>query len=101
MTRKTKRRAFAQGRGYAKRDWDEVSDNPRWTKAGVKKAKPFAEVFPALAEGIKRGRGRPRVEEPKEAITLRVLPSTRAKFQSSAGKNWRGVMAKVLDKAKV
>ena len=32
--RKTKRRTFAQGRGYTKRDWDDVSHNPQWTKAG-------------------------------------------------------------------
>jgi uncharacterized protein (DUF4415 family) len=88
------------GRGYSKADWDAVSDNPEWTAEDFARAKTFAEVFPDLAASIKRARGRPRLESSKEAVTLRLDPSTLARFRAS-GKNWRAKMAEVLDKAKV
>jgi uncharacterized protein (DUF4415 family) len=52
-----------------------------------------------LYENIQRSRGRPRIEKPKEAITLRVDPDTLARFKAS-GKDWRSRMAEVLDAAK-
>lgn len=101
---KTKRsatkKAFEPGRGYTRQDWDDVSDNPEITDEQAAQLRPFAEVFPALAEGIRRARGRPRVEAPKAAVTLRLAPSTLAKFQA-AGDDWRQRMAKILDEAKV
>lgn len=101
MTRKQPRlKTFKPGQGYAKADWDAVSDNPEWTAEDFAKAKPFAEVFPDLAASIKRARGRPRLEAPKEAVTLRLDPATLARFRAT-GKDWRARMAKVLDKAKV
>ena len=100
MTKATRRKAFVPGRGYTKADWDAVSDNPEWTAERVRKAKPFAEALPELMESIKRARGRPRLEAPKEAVTLRLEPSTLARFRAS-GKDWRARMAQVLDKAKV
>ena len=48
---------FTPGRGYTQQDWDEVSDSPEWTEEDFKNARPFAEVFPDLAESIRRGRG--------------------------------------------
>jgi len=70
------------------------------TREEMAGARPFSEVFPDLAESIKRSRGRPRVENPKEAVTLRLDPTTLAKFRA-AGKDWRAKMAEALDKAKV
>jgi uncharacterized protein (DUF4415 family) len=93
------RKRFKAGRGYTKKDWEAVSYNPRWTKQTIAQAKPFAEVFPDLAESIKRARGRPRVEAPKEEVTLRVDPQTPAQFKAK-GDDWRTRMARVLDKAK-
>ena len=72
-------------------------DNPEWTAEDFAKAKPFAEVFPELAESIKRARGRPRVQEPKEAVTLRLSPSIVARFKALGG-DWRARMAKVLER---
>lgn len=77
-----------------------VPDDEDATDEQVAQAKPFAEAFPALMESIRRARGRPRVESPKQAVTLRLAPGTLDKFRST-GKNWRSLMAKVLDKAKV
>ena len=61
MTKKPERPSdFAEGRGYGREDWDTVSDNPEFTADDLKNARPFAEVFPELAESIRRARGRPR-----------------------------------------
>ena len=49
-------------------------DAPEATEAQLKTGRPFAEALPELAEAIKRSRGRPRVDAPKEAVTLRVAP---------------------------
>jgi uncharacterized protein (DUF4415 family) len=34
--------------------------------------KPFKEIFPALHDSWKRGRGRPPKEQPKQRLTLRL-----------------------------
>jgi hypothetical protein len=39
---------------YTQEDWNEVSDNPKWTEEEIASARPFAEVFPELAAAIKR-----------------------------------------------
>jgi uncharacterized protein (DUF4415 family) len=86
--------------GYTEADLKAVSDNPEWTKEKFARAKPFSEVFPKLHAEIKRSRGRPKVESPKEAITLRLPASTVEKFRS-AGDDWRTKMAEALERAKV
>ena len=71
-------------------------ENPEWSAEDFAKAKPFADLFPELAVSIKRARGRPRVREPKQAVTLRLSPSTIAKFKAKGG-DWRARMAKALE----
>ncbi len=66
----------------------------------IARAKPFAEALPDLAESIKRSRGRPKVENPKEAVTLRLSPGTVERFKA-AGDDWRARMAETLERAKV
>lgn len=73
-------------------------DAPEATDEQIARAKPFAEAFPDLAESIKRSRGRPRIESPKEAVTLRIDPNTVARFKAG-GQDWRAKMAEILDKA--
>lgn len=75
-------------------------DAPEATDEQLANARPFAEVFPDLVESMKRARGRPKVEAPKAAVTLRVDPATVARFKA-AGKDWRSRMSEALDKAKV
>lgn len=60
-------------------------------------AKPFKEVMPELYQSIQRSRGRPRVEKPKEAITLRLDPDLIARFKAK-GKDWRTKMAEALER---
>jgi uncharacterized protein (DUF4415 family) len=75
-------------------------DDEELTDEYAAQGKPFAEALPELMESIKRARGRPPVDAPKEAVTLRLDPNTLAKFKA-AGKDWRARMVKVLDRAKV
>ncbi|MGF9562625.1 BrnA antitoxin family protein [Neorhizobium sp. JUb45] len=102
MTNKPQKQSeFQPGRGYTKEDWDEVSDNPPWTEEELKNARPFREVYPELAAKMEKdiaARGRPRVEAPKVAVTLRLDPDVLEKYKAS-GKDWRTVMAKELRKA--
>jgi len=89
---------FREGRGYSKADWDDVSDNPEWTEEDFKNARPFAEVFPELAESIRKARGRPVVETPKRQISLRLDPDVIDAFKAT-GKGWQGRINDVLRKA--
>jgi uncharacterized protein (DUF4415 family) len=72
-------------------------DAPEMTDEQLAGLRPFSEVFPDLAESIKRSRGRPRVEDPKEAITLRLSSQTIARFKAVGGDNWRSLMAAKLE----
>lgn len=87
-------------RVYTKADLKAVSNNPEWTKEDFARAKPFRDVFPDLNASIKRSRGRPKIENPKEAVTLRLSPDTIEKFKAT-GDDWRARMAKALERAKV
>jgi hypothetical protein len=44
---------FKSGQGFTKADWDAV-DSPPLTKAELAQARPFAEVFPELAEKMRK-----------------------------------------------
>lgn len=87
-------------RAYTKADLDAVSDNPEWTKADFAKAKSLRDVLPNLDARIKRSRGRPKIEKPKEAVTLRLSPDTVKRFKAVGGKDWRSRMADALDRSK-
>ena len=87
--------------GYTKADIEAVSDNPEWTKEDFARAKPFSEAFPEMHASIKRSRGRPKVDNPKEAVTLRLSPDVVEKFKAAAGGEWRARMANALKRAKV
>ncbi|MCG5241895.1 BrnA antitoxin family protein [Azospirillum doebereinerae] len=89
---------FEPGHGYTREDWDAVSDNPEWTEDDIKKAKPFAEVFPQFAESIKRGRGRPPAENPKQQVTLRLDAEVIGRFKAE-GPGWQSRINDALRKA--
>lgn len=59
--------------------------------------RPFAEVFPELAESIRRSRGRPAVESPKRRISLRLDPDVIDAFKAT-GKGWQGRINDALRK---
>jgi uncharacterized protein (DUF4415 family) len=76
------------------------SEDADVTDEELAKAKSFGEAFPDLMESIKRGRGRPKLDNPKEAVTLRLDPETLAKFKAK-GKDWRARMSEVLEKTDI
>jgi len=47
-------KTFRSGKGYSRKDWDAVSDNPELTDEQLSKAQPFAEALPELAASIRR-----------------------------------------------
>ncbi len=49
-------------------------DNPEWTKADFKKAKPFKDVFPEAHTSWKAARGRTGDVPPRINKTLRLDP---------------------------
>ena len=73
-------------------------DAPELTDEQLKQGKPFGETFPDLQASVRRSRGRPRVDSPKAAVTLRIDPDVLVRFQA-LGKDWRAKMAEVLEKS--
>lgn len=90
---------FVPGRGYSEADWNDV-DSPDLTDEQLAQAKPFAEVFPELAASIKRSVGRPRLDNARQAVTLRLTPETLRRFEG-LGPDWRARMAEILEKAEL
>ena len=101
MTTTHKTKEFQPGRGYSKEDWDAV-DSPELTDEELAAMRPAREVLPPAffeaIEEMRRQRGRPRVDAPKEAVTLRLDPDVVNKFKAE-GKDWRGRMSEALRKA--
>lgn len=95
---KRKVKEFEPGQGYTKEDWDEVSDSPEITREDMKKARPFAEAFPELAESIKRARGRPKAEVTKTRVTLRLDPDVVEGFRAQ-GDGWQSKINEALRRA--
>tara|TARA_R110002020_G_scaffold14693_2_gene52148 strand:+ start:2443 stop:2736 length:294 start_codon:yes stop_codon:yes gene_type:complete len=96
----SKPKGFEEGQGYTQKDWDAVSDNPEWTAEGFAQARPFAEVFLDLAESIRRSRGRPKLEAPKQQISPRLDSEVIEKFKAT-GKGWQSRINDVLKAAKL
>jgi len=65
------------------------SDAPEATEAQLAQAKPFAQVFPALAEKMRKDLGgRPKAENPKVAVSLRLDPEVVSSFKAQ-GPGWQ------------
>lgn len=75
-------------------------DAPEATDEQLAQAKPFAEAFPALAESIKRGRGRPKMESPRQQISIRLDADVIEKFKAT-GAGWQSRINEALKAAKV
>lgn len=74
-------------------------DAPEATDAQLAQAKPFAEVFPALADALRKSAGgRPRLENPKVAVSLRLDREVVEQFKAT-GSGWQTRMNTVLRQA--
>lgn len=72
-------------------------DAPEATDEQIAQAKPFKEAFPDLYESIQRSRGRPKSDDPKDAVTLRLPRSVLERWKRDP--DWRAKMAETLEKA--
>lgn len=88
---------FEPGRGFSEADWDDVSDNPEWTKKDIARARPFGELFPGLAAKIRRGRG-PNKAPTKQLVSLRLSPAV-LKYFKDTGPGWQTRIDQTLRKA--
>jgi uncharacterized protein (DUF4415 family) len=73
-------------------------DNAEWTEEDFRRARPFAEVFPELAESIRRSRGRPTLDNPKKQVTIRLDSDVLEKFRAG-GPGWQSRINDILRKA--
>ncbi|GJD94805.1 BrnA antitoxin family protein [Methylobacterium iners] len=85
---------YVPNAAYSQEDWDEVSDNPEWTEEDFRKARPFAEAFPALAEALRRARG-PQKSPKKIPVTIRLDQGIVEAFKAT-GPGWQTRMNDVL-----
>ena len=73
-------------------------DNPELTDEQIAKGgRSFAEVLPELARNLG---GRPKKENPKQAISIRLDSDVIAKFKAT-GPGWQTRMNAALKRAKV
>ena len=71
-------------------------DAPEATDEQLAQAKPFDEAFPALADAMRRNvGGRPKSENPKVAVSLRLDQDILARFKAS-GPGWQTRMNDAL-----
>ena len=74
-------------------------DAPESTDEQRAQAKPFAEVFPALADAMRKNLGgRPRLENPKVAVSLRLDQDVVEQFKAT-GSGWQTRMNSALRQA--
>ena len=71
-------------------------DAPEATDEQLAQAKPFDEAFPALADAMRKNvGGRPKSENPKVAVSLRLDQEVVARFKES-GPGWQTRMNDAL-----
>lgn len=64
-------------------------DAPEATDEQLAQAKPFSEAFPALADAMRKNvGGRPKSDNPKVAVSLRLDQEIVARFKAS-GPGWQ------------
>jgi uncharacterized protein (DUF4415 family) len=68
-------------------------DIPEMTAADFKRAKPMRDVMPEVVRAMKRGR--PKSENPKERVSLRIAPDILAAYRST-GPGWQGRIERTL-----
>ena len=75
-------------------DWDAV-ESPPLTRAQLAKMRPAAEVMPDLVEAYHRSRRRPKTEQPKMLVSLRLDADIVRAFKEE-GPGWQTRINDVL-----
>jgi uncharacterized protein (DUF4415 family) len=73
-------------------------DIPEMTDADFAAAKSLKTAMPDVVEAMKRGRGRPKVENPKARVSLRLDPKIVAAYKAT-GEGWQSRINEVLTRA--
>jgi uncharacterized protein (DUF4415 family) len=78
-------------------------ENPEWTDATFERARPARDALPGLvgdaaATRLLKPRGRPKLADARQAISLRLPPDTLARWKAT-GPGWQTRMAEVLSRA--
>ena len=74
-------------------DPEKIADeNPEWTEADLARAQPFSSLPASLRTKL---RGRPTLDEPKVAISLRLAPKVLNAWKATGG-GWQTRMAATL-----
>jgi uncharacterized protein (DUF4415 family) len=75
-------------------------DDSDVTDEELTQARPFKDVFPDLYKKIEPARGRPKLEKPKQVVSIRLDQDVIAKYKAT-GKGWQARINDVLKKAKL
>ena len=78
-------------------------ENREWTRTTFAKSRPASTVLPGMigseaAADLLKPRGRPKIANPKVAVSLRLPPYTLAQWRST-GPGWQTRMVETLERA--
>ena len=74
-------------------------DAPEATDEQIAAARPCAEAYPALAKKMRRAAGRPKLDEPKVPVSIRLDAEVLRKWKAT-GPGWQSRINAVLKAAK-
>lgn len=79
--------------------WTDPDDAPEWDEADFRKAEfKIGDKLVRPATGTYAKRGRPRLDKPKQLVTLRLDPDVLARLRES-GPGWQSKVNEILKKA--
>lgn len=73
-------------------------DAPEATDEQLAAARPFVEAYPALAGTMRRAAGRPKLEEPKVPVSIRLDAEVLRKWKAT-GPGWQSRINEALKTA--
>jgi uncharacterized protein (DUF4415 family) len=74
-------------------------DAPEATDEQLAAAQPFPEAYPALAKKMRRAAGRPKLDEPKVPVSIRLDADVLRKWKAT-GPGWQSRINEALKTAK-
>jgi uncharacterized protein (DUF4415 family) len=74
-------------------------DAPEATDEQLAAARPFSEAYPALAKKMRRAAGRPKLDEPKVPVSIRLDADVLRKWKAT-GPGWQSRINEALKTAK-
>jgi uncharacterized protein (DUF4415 family) len=74
-------------------------DAPEASDEQLAAARPFAEIYPALADTMRRAGGRPKLDEPKVPVSIRLDAEVLRKWKAT-GPGWQSRINAALKAAK-